>query len=98
MRFFPFQCLFRDLFHGLELQAGLLDVFLLGNESNDCERSDGDNSNKGKRWPYWVANALKFVLPVKEDNRCEWQDNDQSFLSTQFVFGLLTYSHSLCAF
>lgn len=57
-----------------------------------------EDSNERERWSHCVANALKFVLLVNEDNKSEWQDNDQCFLSTQFVFGLLTYSHSLGAF
>lgn len=79
-------------------QAVLLAVFVFCNESNDCERRDEGNSNERERWSLCVANALKFVLLVNEDNMSEWQDNDQGFVFSQFVFGLLTYSHSSGAF
>lgn len=71
---------------------------MLCNESNDCERRDEDNPNERERWSLCVANALKFVLLVNEDNTSEWQDNHRCFVFSQFVFGLLTYSHSSGAF
>lgn len=71
---------------------------MLCNESNDCERRDEDNPNERERWSLCVANALKFVLLVNEDKVNEWQDNHQCFVFSQFVFGLLTYSHSTGAF